>query len=626
MEKTLLDPSSREIYLDHLRPPTGYRLDGAVATTFSLDLMSLLMAPVAMALEDKRIRGQTISDPVVVVEAIQHCVDRFAVFCHKGRIAVPRHETLLYGYLEKSVIEVQSPDPEGVFHPKTWLLRYVEENGAPVRYRFLCLSRNLTLDNSWDTVLSLEGTVSKSRSKGYGLNRPLGDFHLALPGLTNGTVSAETGYLVKSMGEEVKRVQFEPPDGFERIEQFIPIGLQGHKRFPKVTEHKRALVLSPFLSPNGLKRIARDRSSHIVISRLDALDGLSDSLFNKLSANTDFYFLDEGAERPEEIEQEEGNSVDQTSSKDDFTGLHAKLIIAENGAKARLYTGSANATGAAFTGRNVEFVVALSGYRRKVGIEPFLGDENAKFAFRNMLRPYTRPEEKIKPTQREKLEEALEQGRKALIAGDLRIRINQDDQSSYLLSLSSKSHHLKLPGSVRGTCFPIALPEDHARDLTPLTRKSRLDFENLTREALTTFMGFRLEAKRGGEIARIAFVLNLPVVGMPDGRDSGILRRILSDRESFIRYLLLILGGEADFIKPSFLKKKDGFFESHLRDVIPLFEEMVRAYSREPDKIRRIDRLIADLREAGGLDEILPPGFEEVWAAFSNAAIRGKRA
>ena len=38
----MLDPEARYIYLNELKPPAGYVLDRAVATTFSLDLLTLL--------------------------------------------------------------------------------------------------------------------------------------------------------------------------------------------------------------------------------------------------------------------------------------------------------------------------------------------------------------------------------------------------------------------------------------------------------------------------------------------------------------------------------------------------------------------------------------------------------
>ena len=109
------------------------------------------------------------------VEALQRVAGRLVIFCQKGRISVPKTDTLLYSYLEPVVVEAQ-PEGGGVFHPKTWLLRFTAEN-QPVVYRFLCLSRNLTFDHSWDTVLSLEG-VLQERKVGFSKNSPLRSFCL----------------------------------------------------------------------------------------------------------------------------------------------------------------------------------------------------------------------------------------------------------------------------------------------------------------------------------------------------------------------------------------------------------------------------------------------------------------
>ncbi len=622
----MLDPRAREIYLDHLRPPRGYRLDGAVATTFSLDLMSLLMAPVAMALQDQRIGGQAAPDPVVVLEAIQQSADRFTVFCQQGRIAVPRHDTLLYGYLEPSVVEVQPPDPKGVFHPKTWLLRFESEDEAPVRYRFLCLSRNLTFDPSWDTVLALEGTLASHRTYDYSLTRPLAAFHQSLPDLAVAPVSDRIRALVARMADEVKRVQFEVPEGFQTIEQFIPLGIGGYGAFPPIPDHRRSLMLSPFLSPQGIERIRQKGREQVLISRNDALDGLSEPAFDKLKDTARCFFLDEGVQRPEDTETSE-DRAGISSSPEDLSGLHAKMILTETGARATVYTGSANLTSAALNGRNVEFVVALQGYRRHVGIDRFMGEEDAKYAFRNMLRPYARPHGPKVPTEQEQLEETLETARKAITEAGLEIHIRPNDQGRQALTLLPQARNPRLPQGVRADCFPITLKEHQARELAPSDLVQEVAFPDVTTEALTTFVAFRLEAKGRVASARIAFVLNLPAFGMPEGRNQVILRSILSDRERFVRYLLLILGREDRLgVLGGWGPGDQSGQQGPMPHVLPLFEELVRAYSREPGKIEHIGRIVSDLRETGSLEEILPEGFEEVWAAFSTPKRSGNAA
>ena len=46
----MLAPDSREVLMDALRPPMGWRVDRVVATTYTLDLLALLTAPLAFSL------------------------------------------------------------------------------------------------------------------------------------------------------------------------------------------------------------------------------------------------------------------------------------------------------------------------------------------------------------------------------------------------------------------------------------------------------------------------------------------------------------------------------------------------------------------------------------------------
>ena len=176
----MLEPGHRLLYLEELRPPEGYQLDRAIATTYSLDLLSLLMAPLSMVLYESQSKDEIIKDPLAALEAIKRSTGRIGLFCHKGRISVPKDQQLLYSYLEEAVVQVEPPGKEGVFHPKIWLIRFVAED-QPVIYRFLCLSRNLTFDRSWDTALMLEGALGRS-SKCFQPQPPLGDFIEALAG------------------------------------------------------------------------------------------------------------------------------------------------------------------------------------------------------------------------------------------------------------------------------------------------------------------------------------------------------------------------------------------------------------------------------------------------------------
>lgn len=613
----MLDPSLRQIYTDQLIPPEGYRLDRALATTYSLDLLSLLMTPISMTLHDYRIKETVINDPVAVIEALHRSSDRFLVFCQKGRISIPSHDTLLYSYLEKVVIEVQTPNGEGVFHPKTWLLRYVGvDREAPIIYRFMCLSRNLTFDRSWDTVLVLEGVLDDRRIRGIGLNRPLGQFISSLPDHARKNISKKSRETVLKMAEEATKVRFEPPEGFEAIKSFIPIGIPGNMRFSLPKDFKRALIVSPFITAETLERLTANGKENVVISRPDTLDGLSMRTFKKIKKNTTFYILDDAAERPEGF-TEEGDNFNDLKDFEDLSSLHTKLIITENGWQATVYTGSANVTNPAFSGKNMEFMVALSGQRKHIGINRFLGDENSKMSFMNMLVQYEwDPDASEENETRKKLEKILEQTRDSLLDIKIFANIEETNKGTFNLAVSNPGSRFSLPSGVSGKCYPITISESRSNDVKELLQHDKTVFRGLTGEALTGFLAFKLIAKEADETVGLSFVLNLPVEGMPDDRDKRILHQLLSDQETFIRYLLLILGPEDQPVIGLEKGSGKGYGGRGTGYLLPLFEEMVRAFSREPEKIDRISNIIEDLKESENLSKVLPPGFEEIWHAF----------
>jgi hypothetical protein len=137
--------------------------------------------------------------------------------------------------------------------------------------------------------------------------------------------------------------------------------------------------------------------------------------------------------------------------------------------------------------------------------------------------------------------------------------------------------------------------------------------------ALTGFVAFILSARQKTKEASIAFVLNLPVDGMPADRDRRILQEIVGDPGRFIRYLMFILAEEDDLVELALRPVTDGNggTDAGWGEAIPLLEELVRAYSRHPEKIDRISRLVEDIKQAEGAGRrILPLGFEGIWNVF----------
>ena len=87
----MLAPDSRVVLLDQLRPPVGYTVDAAVATTFTLDLSAALIPPLAFA----SFAMSGTPDPVAALEAVRNCADRLDIFAQAGQLTVPRQPSAL---------------------------------------------------------------------------------------------------------------------------------------------------------------------------------------------------------------------------------------------------------------------------------------------------------------------------------------------------------------------------------------------------------------------------------------------------------------------------------------------------------------------------------------------------
>ena len=213
-----------------------------------------------------------------------------------------------------------------------------------------------------DTLLSLEGYL-QDRQKAYARNRPLSEFFEYLPKLAQRRLVEHQRQDVAFMADEILRVKFDPPDEFEEDIEFLPLGIPGHKRVPDNDEAKRVLIVSPFLNDPTALWLTEKGQDNILISRPESFDAIAAKTIKRLEKNTTLFFLDDAADRPQENREAEADADDSSTvvQGDDFSGLHAKLYIIENGWNATVFSGSANATSAAMGGLNVELLVGMTG-------------------------------------------------------------------------------------------------------------------------------------------------------------------------------------------------------------------------------------------------------------------------
>ena len=615
----MLEPESRHALLDNLRPPAGFILDRAVGTTYTLDLMALLTAPLAFALFD-RVRSEDSElavDPIALLEAVRRHADRIDIFCQAGMIAPMGSYRPIVTYLEQSIHAAVPPSPTAIFHPKVWVLRFRDPESGERRHRFLCLSRNLTFDQSWDTALVMDGRAGDSHDG----NAPLQAFVNALPELAIGQVAPDRVAAVREVADELSTVHFELPSGFHDL-RLWPLGHDTDDRWPFEGRVDRMLVISPFLTAGALARLRGKRRNDAVVSRAETIDHLGASPFESYS---EVLILSPDANLADDLAEEDGAGKPtgtEPMTKPYLEGLHAKCYVADSGMDARVWTGSANATDAAFGG-NVEFLVELIGRRRKVGIDKFLADPASagQPTLRSILEPYSPPAEPVPLSSDEEFDLDLDVARRRL--GSLVWTAEAESIGTDVYSLVVRG----LPG--RGD----PLGTDHgALRLWPMSIRgaaTRLDavgggleaiFPTVSLEALSSFFVLEFGVERAGKRMTETMAVNATLSGAPADRTQRLLASLLRDRGELIRFLMMLLSDAGILSLGAGTGAEGGVWAwAGSAGSESLLEPLLRALAADPTRLDEIASLVEELSKTPEGTSMLPDGWAEIWKPIWDA-------
>ena len=597
----MLNPNSRCLYTSALTPPPGMIFDEAVATTFSMDPAVLLEASVYLAL--MAADGQTDPDPLSVLEAIRRYSKRITVYVQRGRIQVPNiaKPNPLFGYLEEMVVEVIAPNG-GVFHPKIWAIRFVSPDQSNAMYRLVVLTRNMTTDQSWDLSLQLEGTITGRKSK---RNKPLAHLFRMLPDLATGSMAIGRAEQAVSFAEALHRVDWDLPDGFDELDFYLP-GVKEFDWEPPVAN--KMAVISPFCSDRILQKLGeQSKSTNILISRPESLAALSK---DTLALFTQCLHLDEAAETED---GEDDNAVERQLS----TGLHAKVYLFETrhySDYTHVVIGSANATNAALNvSKNIEILVGLVGKKNKIGgIDELLGEDGLG----EYLVEFDTNKGPVIDTTRSDAEDCVEQARSLLSEAMLSIECSTGANES-LWALAMRGNIPTLAGIISATAWPITVNRDLSVKIVDTDSVSLIKLGDFSASSVTGLIAFELKSNHPDVAAR--FVLNLPITGIPAERDAAILRTVISNQDGFIRYLLLLLGDNTESgTEPGDGGRGNWQAQLATGEDIPLLEDLTHSYSRHPERLSEISRLVRDLSK-GNQHGIIPEDFLKLWSVFEEA-------
>jgi hypothetical protein len=602
----MLTPNKCRIdYGEQLIAPEGFELSQAIASTYSLDLNTLLTVPIAMCF------GQTLEGPIeqqriALLDALGQLKNKLTVLYQQGNIKVPDQYNSLYGLLEPSLVPVVPDAGElnsafSSFHPKVWLIRFTAKDDVErVKYRLIVLSRNLTFDRSWDLATVLDGDLQKPR-KAH--NKGLLSFFNELV-----SVSKKQGHQLAIDADELMRVRWHMPEGVNGVE-FLSTVLSPNNVRQKPLKfatdgNNRLLVMSPFI--RGGKSIA-------------ALDWLASQVPNKKC-----YLFSRGEElniagqealkkwhcfglNEQVIDGEEMEEMEQSLFSENDLNLHAKLFVMDefNG-NTSWHLGSANATEAAIGSadakpRNSEFMLKMTGDIKTLGVG-FLLKQLTDVSNNGLFVKHSFSNDQV---------------------------VDPDNENGALRNLSfeliNTTWCLEVDLAVNGLFQLIMrtnkLPDLNGFDVVVSTLafeqfqsiSEEITWQNLKLTQVSALV--RFDIKKDGEVVD-RLVTQLPLIFNCDvNRNKAIVNDLVQTQSQFIHYLSMMLDiqpNKVGLYEPSQSPGSSSEEGNMFQEESVIFEKLMKAAATHPDLLKRIDTLQQQLDPI-----VIPDDFKSLWRVFS---------
>jgi len=582
----MLEPQSRLSIYDILRPPADFDLDCLVVTTYSASLDTILSLPAAMLVDasdsgERRARLVSAAD----LAALKRVCGRTAIFCQGAAIQPAELVPPTIIEAEGMVHEVSAPNG-GSFHPKVWVMRFKHREGKQSLLRVAIMSRNLTSDPSWDAgvVLDSKSTLGAPKTNDLGVLLRL------LPTRCIRPLDGGRRKLLLELASDIEAAKWKMPAG-TGTPTFHVVGNQVGSPWLQ-PKSKRLAIISPFLTASAIKGLAKSTDAvPVIVSRPDALERcwhvVSDSCDRKMVL------------APPEIYTGGPRTM----------GLHAKILIWENQAKVRIAVGSMNATAAAISGRNVEFMVSFNfnAAISEASIDALLERRNMGSVLADF-----EPDKK-----NDAVPEPFDDrpARAYLLAAQLHLecclgangwevsltpRFAHTDIESLLPNLRFRP--ATLAGSRSGACGTSLASGEPAR--LPGT----LDLAEIT-----GFIVFEADIPSGP----IAFILNLEVRGVEDdARRHAALKALIPDNRSFSDFLRVLLG-DSSSLETIDAPNGAGSQPTTWRPAgqSGILEMLISCAADDPSRLQSIEETLKAFSPEE-LEAVAPPEFRELWSAI----------
>lgn len=437
----------------------------------------------------------------------------------------------------------------------------------------------------------------KAKGGGHKENREIAGFVRGLPEWSAKQLPASRLQDIESLADDLHRCKWELPGAFEEV-VFHVLGIGPKPKPFSIDTADETVIISPFLSDKAIQSIiGRTGTGLALVSRSEELALLSDETRSKF-------------QRIDVLNDDADSGSEEEIASGACRGLHAKAIVQRRGWWTSVLVGSANCTNAAMiAGKNVEVVAELTGRYSKVGGP---ADWVSEKGMGPLLLPFS-PADTTDILKQKSIEDALEDCRQSLIRAGLTLDCAKAE-GGYRLRLVGTEALEDIDADV--WAWPLTVPI--GRQIA-LTASPNCDLGVYASQDVTSLTGFRVRLE-GGELA---FGLELPLANPPLDREAGVLALILRNRAAFLRYLTLLLGEAGDAAQSIGRGVGEGWFGSGGagEDSPPLFELLVKAFSRDPDKLNQVASAIGQLEqaEADSGEKLVPDEFLKIWRTFETA-------
>lgn len=615
-----------------LTPEKGYTLDFAISTTYSLDLNTLIEVLLPLGLLEES-DNREVYDKIFILRALKKMANKLVVFVDSSQIKIPRDFkarslTLL---LEKMILPVNTEIKGCVpsFHPKCWILKYVNEYNAPI-YKLIVLSRNLTNDRSWDTAISFAGKPVKNKVMTKNqeaitdfIDYLLEQLHKQQNILNNddalNEVYIEKQRKIESLREELKYVKFELPEGNDF--EIIPVGIG--EEYSHISEgqlfsgkKQKLTVMSPFISMpvvRNFEKLVLDSEKITFITRLQELAKIKTIVS---LPKTDLYIIRQEASVEKYLQND--NLEEDEFEEDQLQDIHAKIYVEETETETNLYLGSVNASSFAQK-HNVEMAVKISFEKKEYCVDDFLNELACGDWKDTIINPFRKVTESDFTTANNL--ESEDQNLTIILKKICRCKafaeVTEENEDWRLniffedvLSCINKGYRVNISplGNPAKSC---EITNDSVRiegiKISQISQLYKIHIENI-------------EDKQ----KKLEKTIIIPTKFSIEDRDNALEQSIFETKDDFCRYLSLLLD---DDVKATLREinslKKNGLLTSYSSSSgsIALYERLLKNSLNKSDfdnTIHEIDSLIQTIGDKK--TEIVPEEVEQIVKIFRNVA------